>query len=136
VVSATASPHYTLTSRDFLQHKGQGNYLLIDLAVPFDLDKELGKTEGITLLNIDYFKTLSKENSNIKLGEMEKAKQILQECVEEVLKKLYIREFQDSMAGHCQEAWFQKMTFYLRDVLDCEQLKAVLAKIYEREKTV
>jgi glutamyl-tRNA reductase len=136
VVSATASPHYTLTSRDFLQHKGQGNYLLIDLAVPFDVDKELGKTEGITLLNIDYFKTLSKENSNIKLGEMEKAKQILQECVEEVLKKLYIREFQDNMAGHCQETWFQKMTFYLRDVLDSEQLKAVLAKIYEREKTV
>jgi glutamyl-tRNA reductase len=136
VVSATASPHYTLTSRDFLQHKGQGNYLLIDLAVPFDVDKELGKTEGITLLNIDYFKTLSKENSNIKLGEMEKAKQILQECVEEVLKKLYIREFQDNMAGHCQEAWFQKMTFYLRDVLDSEQLKAVLGKIYEREKTV
>jgi glutamyl-tRNA reductase len=136
VVSATASPHYTLTSRDFLQHKGQGNYLLIDLAVPFDVDKELGKTEGITLLNIDYFKTLSKENSNIKLGEMEKAKQILQECVEEVLKKLYIREFQDNMAGHCQERWFQKMTFYLRDVLDSEQLKAVLAKIYEREKTV
>jgi hypothetical protein len=67
---------------------------------------------------------------------MEKAKQILQECVEEVLKKLYIREFQDNMAGHCQEAWFQKMTFYLRDVLDSEQLKAVLAKIYEREKTV
>jgi glutamyl-tRNA reductase len=136
VVSATASPHYTLTSGDFLQHKGQGNYLLIDLAVPFDVDKELGKTEGITLLNIDYFKTLSKENSNIKLGEMEKAKQILQECVEEVLKKLYIREFQDNMAGHCQETWFQKMTFYLRDVLDSEQLKAVLAKIYEREKTV
>jgi glutamyl-tRNA reductase len=136
VVSATASPHYTLTSGDFLQHKGQGNYLLIDLAVPFDVDKELGKTEGITLLNIDYFKTLSKENSNIKLGEMEKAKQILQECVEEVLKKLYIREFQDNMAGHCQERWFQKMTFYLRDVLDSEQLKAVLAKIYEREKTV
>jgi glutamyl-tRNA reductase len=136
VVSATASPHYTLTSGDFLQHKGQGNYLLIDLAVPFDVDKELGKTEGITLLNIDYFKTLSKENSNIKLGEMEKAKQILQECVEEVLKKLYIREFQDNMAGHCQETWFQKMTFYLRDVLDSEQLKAVLGKIYEREKTV
>jgi hypothetical protein len=40
------------------------------------------------------------------------------------------------MAGHCQETWFQKMTFYLRDVLDSGQLKAVLAKIYEREKTV
>lgn len=133
IVSATASPHYTLTKEEFLNYSENRNYLLIDLAVPYDLDKELEDIEGISLLDMDYFQTLSKENSNIKLGEMEKARHILDVCVDEVLKKLYIREFQEKMSALYEEQWFQKMTFYLRDVLDSEQLLAVLDKIYQRE---
>lgn len=133
IVSATASPHYTLTKEEFLKHRKRAAYLLVDLAVPYDVDKELGRIEGISLLDVDYFNTLSKENSNIKFGEMEKAEQILTECVEEVLKKLYIRDFQEKMADQHEEEWFQKMTFYLRDVLDSEQLLAVLDKIYQQE---
>jgi glutamyl-tRNA reductase len=106
---------------------------LIDLAVPYDLDKELGIVQGIALLDIDYFKTLSEENSNIKFGEMEKVEHILDECVEEVLKKLYMRDFQEKMNDKYEEKWFQKMLFYLRDVLDSEQLQEVLDKIYHQE---
>ena len=96
IVSATASPHYTLIKEEFLQHaQTEKNYLMIDLAVPYDIDKELGGEENITLLDIDYFKSLSKENSNIRLGELDKAERILQECVEDILKKLYIRNFTD-----------------------------------------
>ncbi|MGN0153568.1 MAG: glutamyl-tRNA reductase [Lachnospiraceae bacterium] len=135
VVSATASPHYTLIKEEFIKNAGyQRPFLLIDLAVPCDIDKELGKTEGITLLDIDYFKMLSEENNTIKLEEMEKAESILQECVEDVLKKLYLRDFQKKMADKCEEQWFQKMTFYLKDVLDSEQLFKVLEKIYQRER--
>lgn len=133
IVSATASPHYTLTKEEFLKQMGNRRYLLVDLAVPYDLDKELSAIKDVSLLDIDYFKTMSKENSNIKLGEMEKAKQILEECVEEVLKKLYIRRFQKKMAAKSEELWFQKMIFYLRDALDSEQLLEVLEKIYQRE---
>jgi glutamyl-tRNA reductase len=133
IVSATSSPHYTLTKEEFLRHRGQKNYLLIDLAVPYDLDKELGIVQGIALLDIDYFKTLSEENSNIKFGEMEKVEHILDECVEEVLKKLYMRDFQEKMNDKYEEKWFQKMLFYLRDVLDSEQLQEVLDKIYHQE---
>lgn len=133
VVSATASPHYTLTREEFLRHTDNRDYLLIDLAVPYDIDKELAKAEGISLLDIDYFKTLSKENHDIKLGELEKAENILKECVEEVLKKLYFRDFQRKMAEKCEEPWFAKMTFYLRDVLDSEQLRKVLDRIYQQE---
>lgn len=133
IVSATSSPHYTLTKEEFLKYRKSTDYLLIDLAVPYDIDKELGSLQGISLLDIDYFRTLSKENHNIKFGELEKAEQILAECVEEVLKKLYIRDFQEKMAAQHEEKWFQKMTFYLRDVLDSEQLLAVLDKICQQE---
>lgn len=135
IVSATASPHYILTKEPFLAHSEKRKYLLVDLAVPYDLDKELGGLAGISLYDIDYFRALSKENGNIKLGELEKVEHILEECVEEVLKKLYIREFQEKMSDQYEERWFQKMTYYLRDVLDSEQFLAVLDRIYQRETT-
>lgn len=134
IVSATSSPHYTLTKEEFL-HRADGmlSYLMVDLAVPCDIDKELGREDNITLLDIDYFKTLSKRNSNIKLEELDKADSILKECVEEVLKKLYIRDFKEKMAEKCEEKWFQKMTYYLRDVLDSDQLLEVFDRIYHNE---
>lgn len=135
VVSATNSPHYTLTKEEFLQHEErQRKYLMIDLAVPCDMDKELDKEENITLLDIDYFKRVSKENSNIRQGEMTKAESILQDCLEDILKKLYIRNFNHQMAEKCQEKWFRKMICYLRDVLDGDQLLEVLERIYHSEK--
>ena len=115
IVSATASPHYTFTKEEFLQHADRKKEcLLIDLAVPYDIDKELGNEENITLLDVDYFKTLSKKNSNIRLEEMDKAESILQECVEDVLKKLYIQSFHEKMTEKCEEKWFKKMIYYLK----------------------
>lgn len=135
IVSATSSPHYTLTKEEFLQYEDVGKaYLMIDLAVPFDIDKELGGEENISLLNVDYFKTLSEENSNIRLGEMDKVESILQECVEDVLKKLYVRNFQEQMAEKFVEKWFREMVYYLRDVLDSDQLAEVFKRICHNEQ--
>lgn len=135
IISATNSPHYTLTKEEFLKSvKTEKNYLLIDLAVPYDIDKDLGREETITLLDIDYFKTLSKENGNIRLGELDKAKSILEECVEDTLKKLYIRDFKEKMQEKCEEKWFEKMIYYLRDVLDSDQFFEVLERMYQTER--
>lgn len=131
IVSATASPHYTITGEEFLHHSAKGkDYLMIDLAVPFDIDKELGQEENITLLDVDYFKILSKENSNIKLSEMDKAEGILQECLEDILKKLYIRSFIEQMSDKSEDECFLKMIYYLRDVLSSDQLLEVFERIY------
>lgn len=134
IVSATASPHYTLTKEEFsCRRLENAAYLLIDLAVPCDIDKELGKISEISLLDIDDFKVLSKENNGIKLGEIEKAECILESCMEETLKKIYMRDFKEKMQGKHQEQWFDKMTYYLRDVLDSENLLEVLERIYKKE---
>lgn len=134
IVSATNSPHYTLTKEEFLYRAdAKKPYLMIDLAVPCDIDEELGAEENITLLDVDYFETLSKENNNIRMGEREKAERILQECTEEVLKKLYIRSFKEQMAEQCEEEWFRKMLYYLRDALGSDQLLEVFDRIYHNE---
>lgn len=134
IISATASPHYTLIKEEFLKYAAQGEkYLLIDLAVPRDIDRQLGNIEGVTLYDIDYFRNLSESNSDIRLGEVDKALHIMEECVEETLKKLCIREFQGRMKDKFQETWFQKMISYLRDTLDSEQLYEVLSRICKTE---
>lgn len=129
VISATSSPHYTLTRGEYERNSGKKECLLIDLAVPRDIDRELGKLDGITLYDIDFFENLSKENSNIKEGELGKAEGLLEECLEDVLKNLYIREFKMHMSGKKQEDWYSKMVYYLKEILDSNEFWHVLGKL-------
>lgn len=55
-VSATASPNYTLT-RQLLEEAGiSGHMVLIDLAVPRDIEPSAGALPNVTLYDIDSFK--------------------------------------------------------------------------------
>ena len=135
VVSATGSPHYTITKDAFEKNCGKAQeYLMVDLAVPYDIDQDLARLDGVMLYDIDYFENISSENYNIKLNEIDKAKRILADCVEEVQKKLLIREFQVKQEKAFQEKWFRKMISYLREALDSEQLEMVLTKIVKESK--
>lgn len=134
IVSATSSPHYTLTKEEYQRQCPKQKQLLIDLAVPYDIDKEIGELSGVTLFDIDYFETLSKENNHIRLDEAQKAERILQDCVEEVMKNLHLREFNEKVTLKEQETWFPKMIYYLKEILDSEQFAQVLCKIDEREE--
>lgn len=129
IVSATSSPHYTLTEGEYDRRREKKGHLLIDLAVPFDIDKEIGRLSDVVLYDIDYFESLSKENSNIKFGELKKAERLLEERVEEVMKNLYVREFNIHMAGKKQEEWYPKMVYHLKEVLDSDELLRVLKKL-------
>ena len=131
VVSATKSPHYTITRDEFCKKRDfEKPLLLVDLAVPYDIDRDIEEEKNITLMGIDHFKELSEKNSAIKLSEAEKMSVIVSECVEDVLKRLYIRNFQVHMVE--QEDWFSKMIFYLKEALDSDTLLKVLEKIYNR----
>ena len=52
VVSATTSPHYTVTAEE-LAAVPDAPRLLADLAIPRDIDPAIGEQEGVTLHNID-----------------------------------------------------------------------------------
>lgn len=89
IVSATTSPHQTLTRRMFEKYQPDSPQILIDLAVPRDIDKEVGQIEGITLMNIDDFKT-SKQDAAMRKA-IDKAENIL---------KIQIEEFYQWLEGH------------------------------------
>ncbi|MFG6329354.1 MAG: glutamyl-tRNA reductase [Lachnospiraceae bacterium] len=141
IVSATTSPHYTLTYNEYLKYAGNNQEkLLIDLAVPYDIDRMLAGLHNIKLLDIDYFNTLSKENTNIKLGELCKAEETAKECVENTMKKIYIRDFLARVKENAvladkfnKEKWFRNMVYYLEDVLGSDGFKDVLERIYIKE---
>ncbi|WP_405353620.1 glutamyl-tRNA reductase [Ruminococcus sp.] len=87
VVSATASPHYTITYYDLKQSiKTDKPRLFIDLAVPPDIDSTVEQIKDLRLIGIDYFEKLAKGNNELKLDSVESAKEIIrEEC--DVLKK-------------------------------------------------
>lgn len=133
IVSATTSPHYTLTKGEYEKQAAGKKQLLIDLSVPYDIDREIGALENVTLFDIDYFSSLSRKNSHIRKGELEKAEEILQECLEEVLKNLYVREFQEGIKNRKTKEWFPNMVYYLKEVLDSDTFLEVLHRIEEKE---
>ncbi len=137
IISATTSPHYTFTYGEYVSATcNRTRKLIIDLAVPSDIDKKIGKLEYVELLDIDYIENAARENNHIKLGELEKAKLILEDSVEDTVKKVYIRAFKSTNQQHSEEEWFDKMIYYLRETLDSEQFGSVLRKIENVEKGV
>ena len=56
VVSATASPNFTLREELFEQIELEKTLILIDLAVPRDIEPGIGRMEGITLYDMDSFR--------------------------------------------------------------------------------
>jgi glutamyl-tRNA reductase len=132
VVSATTSPHYTVTGERFRECV-RDKMLIIDLAVPCDIDKDIADIPGVRLLDIDYFNTLSRENVNIRIGEMDKVRSIVNECIEELFKKLYIRQLRESFEEKNGDNEILKMVYYLRDILESAQLYEIIEKIYEKE---
>jgi glutamyl-tRNA reductase len=81
VVSATASPNFTLREELFENLELVKPLLLIDLAVPRDIEPELGRMEGVTLYDMDSFRL--PEISGQQKKSLEAAAEIVQAQMEE-----------------------------------------------------
>ena len=88
VVSATASPNLTVTKELFMNAEVPGHVILIDLAVPRDIDPQIGTLPDVTLYDIDSFKV--KAASPMLSNSLEQAGVILKE---------QMKEFQDWYQG-------------------------------------
>lgn len=94
IISATSSPHYTITKSRLLTNlKINKPRLFLDLAVPQDIDIYIKDIPNTTLKNIDYFNVLSKQNNLAKLEEVEKAKFIIDKEIEILLKEISMHDF-------------------------------------------
>lgn len=130
VISATSGPHYTVTCEELSEQVTPGKRrLFMDVAVPVDMDPKIEEIEGLTLYNIDYFETLSKNNTEIKLKELDRANVIMEEDLDGAIKEVvfhpYIRrmeELKEAFAGKRLDT----LLFEIRDHVSSEELKVVL----------
>lgn len=102
VVSATASPNFTLNESLFENIELQKPLVLIDLAVPRDVEPALGKKSGITLYDMDSFQ--SSALSPQMQESLARAKAIVSEQSEEFYQWLEGRDIIPRIAEIREEA--------------------------------
>jgi glutamyl-tRNA reductase len=82
VVAATASPHLLLEGRELAEvmaQRGGKPMLLIDLAVPRDIDASCGDLDGVSLYDIDDLQAVIDRNRKVRQAEARKAEGIIEE---------------------------------------------------------
>jgi glutamyl-tRNA reductase len=86
VVAATASPHLLLEARELaevMRSRGGRPILLIDLAVPRDIDSGCGDLEGVSLYDIDDLQAVIARNRKVRQAEARKAEGIIEEEIQQ-----------------------------------------------------
>jgi glutamyl-tRNA reductase len=86
VVAATASPHLLLEVREVaavMAERGGRPMLLIDLAVPRDVDAACGDLGGVSLYDIDDLQAVATRNRKVRQAEARKAEGIIEEEIQQ-----------------------------------------------------
>jgi glutamyl-tRNA reductase len=85
VVAATASPHLLLEARELAEvmlHRGAHPMLLIDLAVPRDIDSSCAQLDGVSLYDIDDLEAVIARNKRVRRTEARRAEGIIEEEIQ------------------------------------------------------
>jgi glutamyl-tRNA reductase len=85
VVAATASPHLLLESGEIagvMRDRGGRPMLLIDLAVPRDIDAACAGIDGVSLYDIDDLQAVIARNRSVRRSEARKAEGIIEEEIQ------------------------------------------------------
>jgi glutamyl-tRNA reductase len=85
VISATSSPHLLIESEELAEVMGarEGRpMLMIDLAVPRDIDAACGDLEGVSLYDVDDLEAVVARSRRVRQGEARKAEGIVEEEIQ------------------------------------------------------
>jgi glutamyl-tRNA reductase len=109
VVAATSSPHLLLEARELSEVMAQRRgrpALLIDLAVPRDIDAGCGELDGVSLYDIDDLQAVIARNRKVRQAEARKAEGIVEEEIGHFatwLGSLEIRPTLAALRSHANE---------------------------------
>lgn len=130
VISATSSPHYTLTAgRTAKAIRTPKERLFLDISMPSDLDGDIAGIEGCRLIALDDINRLAEENNRLKQQALMDAEEILEEELEKLCKALAFHRFTSEDAGWKERYGgysAEKLLYLLRDELDSASFEAVL----------
>lgn len=104
VISATSAPHIVL-KKEKAEHYLKDNFIL-DLATPRDIDPEIGKLPGITLIDLDILEQRASQNQSERERLVALSKERIQEAVletEEWMLSCGVDETIESLQQKCEE---------------------------------
>ncbi len=102
VVAATASPHLLLEARELAEvmaARPDRPMLLIDLAVPRDIDHSCGEIPGVSLYDIDDLQAVVARNRKVRQVEARKAEGIIEEEIQHFAAWLGALEVRPTLAA-------------------------------------
>ena len=95
VISSTAAPHYILDRArlgPLLKLRKNRPLLLIDIAVPRDIEPEVNFMENVYLYNIDNLQAIADDYLKRRKAEIARCEEIIREKVEGLLRTRPLRE--------------------------------------------
>ena len=130
VISATASPHYTLMAKQVEQSiKTYKERLFLDISMPPDMDGEIARIAHCRLVSLDDIHRLAEENNRRKAQAVVDAEEIISEDLDKICKVLAFHRFTGADAGwreRLEGLSAEKLVYFLRDELDRDSFAAVL----------
>ena len=92
VISATSAPHFVITKSNVEKAMSgrRQKLLIIDIALPRDVEESVAEIEGVELLTIDDLRKVSEENLSRRRKEIEKVERIIEEELEQL--KLLLKD--------------------------------------------
>lgn len=136
VISATKSPHYTINYEDTLSNISSKKMLFIDLASPYDIDREISKIQNCKLITIDYFKEIVKNNNLKKEKAVADAQDILNQELQKIFKNIIYHNALEKIQAENEkfkDFSLEKFLYYLKDKLDAKSFANVINTIENNE---
>ena len=91
VISSTSAPHYLLDRKrleTLMQHRAARPLLLIDIAVPRDIDPEVGFSNDVYLYNVDDLQAIADDHIQQRQQEISRCQSIIDTRVDEIIQVL------------------------------------------------
>lgn len=127
VISATASPHYTVMKEHFLaQNPPVKKRVFFDLAVPADIEPEMSQVPETVCYSMEDMQELARQNNAAKLEALPKAKAILSKYEEQFVKNMAFGEALPAIAAlsdMAQQALGQENVYSLVHKFVCQAKK-------------
>ena len=102
IITSTGAPHYVVKpwqTQQLMTRRGGRGIFFIDIAVPRDVDPEVGNIKGVTLYNIDDLESVVEKNFQARRREAVSAEKIIAEDVAALTERFKYLKFQPLMAN-------------------------------------
>ncbi len=140
VVSATNSPHYTINYDDTVKNiLPDKQMLFIDLASPYDIDREIQNLTNCKLITIDYFINIVQSNNQKKEKAVEEAYDILDKELQKIYKNIIYHDAMPVIYSQNQKnknCSLEKFIYNLKGKLDANDFENVVNQIKSERSMV